>query len=163
MSDAAVVALHGDFARGWVLRRDMGDPDWCDFWPDWKRINFWMFRDSLAQLERLILIGYSKGGSEIATLSHYLDNLVGAVLYESPMLKVREPAGSFPIMWIENDRSWYRNTREMADTRVQWRKGRARTTAKGSGYHVKRWPPGHGWDKTLNDSIAEWIGRVNGA
>lgn len=156
-----VIALHGDWMDGKKLRRDMGDPEWCDLYPEWKKGDFWQFVDWLSAFTCVILIGYSRGGSEIATLTHYLNNIAGVVLYESPMLAVNRPRGGFPVMWIQNNKSRYRGTEEMMDTRDQWvRQCKDFTAKQGSGRHIKWFPMGHAWDQSLNVEIAEWIERI---
>jgi len=162
MTTIITAALHGQYATGKMLRRDMGDPTWVDYYVH--KIG----KLTSAELQRLkpplILVGYSLGGSVIADLTHELD-LVGAVLYESPLLNDTIPAGTFPVLWIQNDyRHKTRRKREMDSSLAGWKENHQVTQLTGSGRHIRGvigWPMwGHAWDQTLNDKIAGWLWRI---
>ena len=156
-----VIALHGDFANGRVFRRDTGIEEWE--YPDWEF-------GPIEVYTPIVLVGYSRGGSEVGNLSHGLHDLIaGAVLYESPLLGIDEVAGNFPVLWIENDRGRRsrggRFEREMQATLEAWMAGgRSVDTLWGRGRHVEPtfgWPPcRHGWDRSLNGKILDWISRL---
>ena len=99
---ATVFAIPGGYLSGRDLCRDMGNPDWVDYYLD---------RDHPCELATriesiaegpIVLIGYSIGGSLIGHLSLLLGNIVGAVVYESPLIGVDHVGGNFPVLWIEN-------------------------------------------------------------
>lgn len=163
-----IIALHGQYATGRMLERDMGSPDWVDFYYQPKRMNYHSLSEWVGDLiwqsrEPVVLIGYSLGGSLIANLSHdFTDGIKGAVLYEAPLLD-SEPTGEFPVLWIEN---MYASTPtredEMADSCAAWEKGRETQVLFGEGRHIRwvwGWPMwGHAWDRKLNPLIVDWIG-----
>ncbi|MEM8668753.1 MAG: hypothetical protein AAGG48_14630 [Planctomycetota bacterium] len=166
-----VIALHGDFASGAILRRDTGIDEWE--YPDWKR-GF----DSMEG--NWVAVAYSSGGSRVGHISlsapfFHGSRMFGfaeprcAVLYESPLIGIRAVGGSFPVLWIENDRGartknrW--RAREMQSTLEAWQaNGRRVDVLQGRGRHVQTtwgWPPlRHGWDKKLNPMILKWIEEV---
>ena len=159
MSHTRTFALHGDLASPADLRRDMGDPEWVDAYPDWKR--------GLAPLlleldvhEWINLVGYSSGGSMISALTWRLDNIRCAVLYEAPNLQPIIPGGNFPVLMIWNDRGRVRWP-ESIDTYWDWRVNHPVDVFGGRGRHIAfSWRPPflrHGWDQSLNDRIAAWI------
>lgn len=153
-------ALPGDFASANDLQRDMGDPPWVDAYVDYRS----PFEEDMARQDAVCLVGYSRGGSVIGRLSLTLPNIVGAVLYESPLFGVDEPGGTFPVMIIWNSHSAPRRTIEAWDALQRWRsRGRQVRLLSGRGRHIKPvWRPrtlfvGHGWDVSLNDTIGEWV------
>ena len=155
----SVIALHGDFASGSMLRRDCGIESWA--YPNWKR------KPYLPSEGGYVLVGYSRGGSEIGHLSREWHRAIrAAVLYESPLLGTNRVYGDFPALWIEND--WGRRlrggryAREMQETLETWQLGGRRVDQLiGRGRHVeftRGWPPfRHGWDRSLNRQILDWI------
>lgn len=170
MGKVEVVGFHGDFAAvfgngGDKLRRDAGNPQWLGYCPNWKRHKRRGTTNLLLESLRFapfIGVGFSKGGSFTAELTHYLGNMVGAVLYESPMLTVDAPRCNFPVLWIQNRNSLYKNTREMEDTKRQWAsRASSFTELWGNGRHMRWFPPGHGWDRSLNPLIHSWIKSIS--
>jgi hypothetical protein len=167
-----VVALHGDGGSGELLRRDMGNPSWVDLYPDWKRNSI----DHLRHVDRLIVIGYSSGGSMAGhlTVEHddhgervpAFENIAASVLYESPLIGIDDVGGDFPALMIWNNRGaskrWFRK-REAADTQAAWAKNHPLEVWEGNGRHwefTHDWPPfRHGWDRSLNNRIRDWIKR----
>lgn len=156
----SVIALHGDFATGRILRRDVGVVDWQ--YPDWKR------RVPYLPCEGgYVLVGYSRGGSQIGHLSQEWHRAIrAAVLYESPLLGTDQVYGDFPVLWVENTHGRRsqggRFAREMDDTLAAWMRGGRRVDMLiGNGRHAELtwgWPPmRHGWDRDLNPKILSWI------
>lgn len=139
----------------------MGDPRWVDWYWDYGRDDLSTIRDSQSGV---ILVGYSRGGQIIGELSARLDNVVAAIIYESP--PPRNVGGNFPVLLIWNRRSRKAKSKQAALTERQWRLGGRRVDRlSGKGRHLK-WvrgvpPVGHGWDVTLNPIIEEWIGVCN--
>lgn len=168
-----VIAFHGSilpFMNGAkMLRRDMGDPEFVDHYFQGndveKAIRF------CSQFERVFLIGYSKGGSTIGTLTHYLckTRIAGAVLYESPLLEVSSiptslPSDDFPVWSLWNASSSRKDSREGRDTVYQWERNRSKFTyipgLHGKG-HLQWFPPAHSWDKGINKHIQDWINSTS--
>lgn len=160
------IAFHGDFSSAENFKRDAGIPEWT-YW-DWKDYSIRSISNLLD--EPCVLVGYSRGGALIGQLSNFSENIIGAVLYESPIIPVKEMSndfvsGDFPVLWIENDngRRWQSNRfyREMEDSKLKWSVGRELSWVTGSGRHTKfvwGWPPiGHGWDQGLNVLIKNWL------
>lgn len=165
-----VFAFHGDGARPWHLRDDMGNPTWVDEYPDWMRQNQEQLIAELAAEESVILVGYSSGGGFIAdVLSHRLGNITGAVVYESPVRSGRPPGGEFPVMMI-----WNRGSRKaaskmaceameawVANSRRKWR------LVFGDGGHTRwAWRPrtlfrAHNWDASVSPKAERFIGQPN--
>jgi pimeloyl-ACP methyl ester carboxylesterase len=165
-----VIALHGDFASPEMLKRDMGAPSWVDSYYDGKG-----WRDVDGRIELLIhfirmleqpvtLVGYSRGGSVIARLSHAIPHLIAcAVLYESPVKDSQGCAGKFPVLQIWNDRGSMRRLHRLDDVLESircWSIGRRCEIMVGTGKHMQLTPPAHGWDRSLNNRIEDWI-RAN--
>ena len=171
------IAFHGDFARPEHLQEDAGDPPWVDLYETYDDTNGYRniatagLVKRLKRFEKVILVGYSRGGDLIAWLSHQLQNIVAAVLYESPVLSAR-PTGRFPVMMCWNEESirkpkWWqllKNKRyEIAQNSINlWGHNRNSAELHGRGGHIKRVdrPPlnrGHGWDVGLNQRIGNWI------
>lgn len=155
------LAFHGDsfFLDGpSLLQRDMGDPSWVDWYPDWKN---WTEEDrrDLRSHHSIILIGYSRGGGYISDLTHYLkDRIRCCILYESPVLSQKAPWGLFPTLHIWNNRSRWAKSKGRKWSDLQWGiTGRKQTFLVGKGPHMKWFPLGHGWDRTLNPAIEKWI------
>jgi hypothetical protein len=153
-------AFHGDFASATDLQQDMGDPPWVDAYVDYRSD----FASDIAQQDAACLVGYSRGGSIIGRLSLSLTNIVGAVLYESPLFNVDEPGGDFPVLIIWNRHSRRRRSIEAWDALQRWKaSGRSVTMLEGAGTHIKLVGRpstlflGHGWDVSLNDKIGTWV------
>jgi len=156
-------AFHGDFASASDLQQYMGDPPWVDAYVDYRSD----FAAGIAQQDAACLVGYSRGGAIIGNLSLSLTNIVGAVLYESPLFGVDEPGGTFPVLIIWNGQSRKRRSIEAWDALQRWKSGgRSVTMLEGSGRHTKPvWRPstlfrGHGWDVSLNDQIGRWVANL---
>jgi len=153
------VALHGDFSSGKALSRDMGSLQ-ADYYPDWKKDKD-RITETLCYLDEVDLIGYSSGGSYISYLTHHLNNIRKAVLYEAPNLEPEIPDGNFPVLIIWNDESHKSKTREAQQTLLEWQVNHTVTTMTGMGRHIKfvPYPPfiGHGWDTLLNPYIRDWL------
>jgi hypothetical protein len=162
------IAFHGDFSSAENFKRDTGIPEWT-YW-DWTKYSLRSISNLLD--EPCVLVGYSRGGALIGQLSNFNDNIVGAVLYESPIIPVKELSrdyvgGDFPILWIENmnGRRWRRKRfyDEMEDSKQKWSFDREVIEVIGMGRHTKfvwGWPPiGHGWDQELNVLIRNWVSR----
>ena len=175
-----VIALHGDFAQPGHLEQDAGYPMFID-----EYVTYYNRRKSdermaaelapaLAIYKRLILVGYSRGGSIIGHLTHKLTNIAGAVLYESPLFGIDRVAGSFPALLIWNSNGAFHGKRpgakrhqEALATIEAWvAGGRNVTHMVGQGKHTKwvhrpstLWV-GHGWDTKLNPAIGQWVSRV---
>ena len=147
-----VVAFHGDFASPAMLRRDMG-VDWVDHYWDYRRDSI----DVLSQPRGLVLVAYSRGGSWVGKLANQLDNIRAAILYEAPLLDASHPAGDFPVLMIWNRFSLRRFTRQARRTKAEWSQQHSVSELQGRGFHIKFWPPGHGWDQQLNPQIQAWI------
>lgn len=160
-----VFALHGGYLGPEDLRRDMGDPRWVDHYLDGHDPVFCesQIRQWIIPGEKIVLLGYSFGGSVIGHLSQRFQNTIrSAVLYESPLIGTNTTGGKFPVLWIRN---MYLATRfreaEFDWTRSAWQRTHRMTYRFGSGKHVKPrwgWPPfGHAWDRSLNSFIENWI------
>lgn len=173
---AIVIALHGAFGNGRMLQEDCGDPSWIDYYHDYHSLGELI--QFTSRFSAVIVVGFSLGGSRIGSLTHYAKNIVGAVLYESPLLRtdtVGTASGNFPAMIIRNDQGkWMESSRDAAeweDTVRQWNAtGRPVEYLEGHGRHTKRvprsWFPwwsrlGHGWDVSLNDQIGHFISRID--
>lgn len=156
-----VVAFHGDFASGRILKRDMGNPVWVNRYHD--GLDLYKASKSLISRTDNVLIGYSRGGSLIGHLSICQDiRIKAAVLYESPLIGIDEVGGTFPVLWIKNAyrrKGWRK--KEMDDTEKLWRATHSVDTLVGQGSHVRftmGCPPiGHAWDQQLNPAIEHWI------
>lgn len=155
-----VIALHGDFSNAAILKRDIAISHWK--YCNWKRDWFIGSKDL-----PLIFAGYSNGGNHISYISHTLPYLKAAILYESPILPARrqiEPAGKFPVLWIENNQGRGKKNRRtkkiMKRSKELWAKNHPMTTLEGIGRHVKTNPLGHGWDQNLNPQILDWINQL---
>ncbi len=147
-----VVAFHGDFATPSMLRRDMG-VDWVDRYWDYKCDEV----DSLRGYEDLVLVAYSRGGATVGKLANTLNNIRAAVLYEAPLLDAKNPAGEFPVLLIWNSLSLRRFTSEAFRSHSEWALKHPVTQLRGRGFHIRLWPPGHGWDRKLNGEIRKWL------
>jgi len=162
---ATVFAIPGGHLSGRDLRRDMGDPDWVDHYLD--RAHPW---DLAVKIESItdgpiVLIGYSVGGSLIGHMSLLLGNIVGVVVYESPLIGVERVGGDFPVLWIENDyKSTWRREAESLEAFLKWFESHSTEVMVGEGRHVRLrfgWPPfGHAWDVRLNTRIAGFVREV---
>lgn len=168
-----VAAFHGDFAQPQDLRDDAGNPDWIDEYPSYERITgrtYPYLVSGMAELrsrERLVLVGYSRGGDVVAWLSTQLTNIVGAILYESPVLSVHQPGGNFPAALVWNRYSRKSHSVAAEDACYAWGMGgRHRTLIWGDGKHTRRiWRPrtlfrAHGWDVELNPLLANWVAHL---
>ena len=159
INNTYLIALHGDFASGDILKRDMAHLSrWIDEFPDWQMDNTWL-TDYIDK--NICLLGYSRGGAEIANLS-YLDNLKGAVIYEGPNFRHYYPQGNFPILL-----GWNSLSRPLRDklrdwTFESWSRHHLVTTFQGRGFHIRRCrgcrpPLGHNWDAAINPDIYHWM------
>ena len=168
----SVVAFHGDFANGEMLREDMGDPDWVDWYVDHQGRGRRDLPDEeiIEELPSgpLVCVGYSDGGDTVARLSTLIpERFVAAVVYEAPVVSVPAPGGDFPVLSLWNYGSRKAQS-ELADEAVRkWAYGRRDFSIHfGKGRHTKwvwRNPwwlgrrLGHGWDLELNPYIHRWI------
>lgn len=166
----ATVAFHGQYASPEILQRDMGDPDWVDWYAQvpYDTTSREFLADMLWDYDRLILIGYSLGGSLIGHLTAEIptSKIVGAVLYESPLLNTDHVYGSFPVLWIRNKyKTTPRREQEFETTLDTWAEQHSIDRMFGTGRHMKfvwDWPPiAHAWDQSLNPYIAQWIKTVS--
>jgi len=168
MNQFEVVALPGGYLKGRHLQEDMGNPDWVHRYLDGHTAKEVLPKIPLDK--PLVLVGYSIGGSVIGDLSTMGFDIVGAVLYESPLLDVDYPGGNFPVLWIENKvERWAKGEIEFHLALQAWeltRPGKVTKLYGGFDAHWKwkrRWPPiAHAWDRRLNVFIKGWIeGLVN--
>lgn len=154
-----VIAFHGHPGSADLLRRDMGDPEWVDVFFEGHDL------DEAVELvnseDKVILVGYSFGGDLIACMTCHCRNIVGAVLYESPLLKPVIPKGNFPVCMIWNRfgrQSWPASVRS---SQAWCKQGRPFVDLEGRGGHVRftwRWPfLGHAWDQRLNSEIERFV------
>lgn len=170
-SSTLVIAFHGkpfpwakDLDLSKILERDMGYPSFVDlYFPGFDLT-------SAARLCRkadfVYLIGYSYGGAMIAGLTHRLGNIVGATVYESPVLEdeglvpalpTAGDANDFPVMQIWNRK--IRRPNQANRSKHCWAFNRSnnemvQTDAKG---HFRWFPPAHNWDTGVNAHIARHI------
>lgn len=164
-----VYAFHGDGARPSHLREDMGNPSWVSDYVDWKRQDTVEVAYDLSMQEAVVLVGYSSGGGFIADiLSHLLDNIAGAILYESPVGQPFPPGGDFPALLLWNQGSWRATSRKADKARKAWRMGGRKVVEPspenwGSGGH-SRWIRrprtlcrAHNWDQSLSAMVERWI------
>lgn len=165
------IAIHGDFATPEMLAQDMGDmSDEVDLFHHFNYKRPIQFSHQLDQLCRtikekgeVVLIGYSHGGSIIADVTEYLAReIVGAVLYESPVLRSDYIYGTFPALMIWNDNGASKGIRSNQADRSKrlWKKNRLVTELEGSGGHMKTNPIGHCWDQSLNGKIRDWLSGI---
>lgn len=161
-----IVAFHGMPGNGQLLARDIDIQNWL--YPNWKLIAINRLVTFLQEYDQLILVGYSAGVSLIARLTHFktlLPRIKGAILYEGTVLR-KEPLGTFPITWIENDqgvRTWSKRRERKMDKGLElWSKSRRLIYREGKGTHIRTNPIGHGWDQTLNPSIKQDINFMLG-
>jgi len=68
------VALHGDFSTPARFRKDTGNPAFLNYYLAYKGLETVQIANKLRHYKDLNLIGYSRGGSIIADLTHYLTN-----------------------------------------------------------------------------------------
>lgn len=163
-----IIALHGDFASAEMLKRDMGSlsPMVDLFWDanGWRRTDREI--DRLEAYIRMIpsppiLMGYSRGGSVIAALSERVE-LRAAVVYESPVLDSEGAGGAFPVLMCWND-CGVMSGKRAGQARISqqiWKASHPVTEIWGVGRHVKTRPVGHGWDVGLNETIRDWLSRM---
>lgn len=160
---ALVVALHGDFASGDLLRRDMGDPSWVNRFPTWRSRS----DIELPAGEPTVLIGYSSGADMVRRLlaeSVFSGrrNVVAAIGYE-PLTTEPLPVTSVPLLVIGNRLGRWRWTPAGRLYRQRWIDAGA-AVMTGRGTHVRAtfaWPPvAHAWDQSLNEAIRSWILEV---
>ncbi len=163
-----IIALHGDFAKAEMLKRDMGNlSPIVDHFSDangWRRTN-----REIDRLEAYIrtldqpptLIGYSRGGSVVAALSERVE-LRAAVVYESPVLDSEGVGGAFPVLMCWNDCGVMVGKRAGQARIAQqiWKASHPVTEIWGTGRHVRTRPVGHGWDCNINGGICEWLDSV---
>lgn len=150
-----------------MLERDVGNLRWSIdlFFDARKWLNFDKhFARLLAIIRKLsqppIVLGYSRGGSAIAKLSKLVE-LKAAVLYESPVIDSKGVGGSFPVLMIWNDAGAATGPRagQAEHSKATWKATHPVDELTGKGEHMKRRPPGHGWDCELNDQIRDWLIR----
>lgn len=165
-----IIALHGDLATADMLRRDMGNPAWVNHYYNaggWRNIDAKI--ELLTHFIRLLeepvaLVGYSRGGSVIARLSHTIPHLIKcAVVYESPVKDSDGCGGNFPVLSIWNDRGAIRRLHRIDEVLHSincWSIGRRCEIMVGSGKHFTLNPPAHSWDRSLNNRIEDWIKDV---
>lgn len=157
------IALHGDGGTGTMLSNDMGNPDWVDRFPNYHP-------DSLVVVENLIidrgpvnLIGFSRGGSEIAKLTtnpNILPHIKSAVLYESPVRDSSYVGGTFPVLMIWNTKgALLHRTRTAIESMRLWQLNHNVTLLIGQGRHIQTNPLGHDWDESLNPIIKAWLAK----
>lgn len=172
-----VFAIHGDFGAN-RLRRDMGDPDFVDYYLNWsrkdKRSNFNELKNIISSPKfetPFVFIGYSYGGEVINQLmNRYFirKNTVGIIQYESPLFsvpptKLMKHIGVMQIWNNYTPRSRVR-ARNKQVSKYFWLNRSGLSVFKITGYtkgHVKfyKTPPfiGHGWDTSINPIIKTWL------
>jgi hypothetical protein len=169
-----VVAYHGDFASGKILKRDSCGPWWVDWWPNWKRNRR---AQELPTDRPVALLAFSGGGDLTARQVGIYPNVVAVVNYECPNRRDIVPRGKCPVLaaWNRNgrgiaggspeDRIYW--TAEAKTTMEQWAAGHPLQLAFGNGGHVRRargWPPlGHDWDTELNPTFFAFIQQAYAA
>lgn len=158
------------------LPRDMGLPRWVDEYYRWDGLTKAI--EHVRSFDRVAIAGYSLGGARIASLSHYCENIVLAIPYESPLSAPRYEivndyvSGLFPCIFcwnldgVQNIRS---RRDEFRRSMAAWKdNGREFTPLIGRGRHTKwvwqnEWPyiyRGHNWDTRLNGKIGEIIDKL---
>lgn len=157
------IAFHGDFATPVMLAEDIGQGVPIDLWADTTRLTPYRLLD---RFRSVALVGYSRGGALIADLSVECDNIRCAVLYESPLGMYGRVGGSFPVMIIWNDRGRYERRKAQQMEEAWQANGRSVTHLWGRGRHIRidrsMSPPiRHGWDRSLNPQIAEFLRTHN--
>jgi hypothetical protein len=167
------IAFHGDYANGEILKRDMGDPPWVDkYFHKWDIEEVKEYSKDFLNIK---MVGFSRGGSFIAHLSHYISNIRCVVLYESPVIKhkkqsINHIAGDFPALIIWNNKGFIfkrgrKNWAAGKKMEIMWAEnGRPVDHFDGEGGHMRlvwnSWPPvGHDWDVNLNNKIGKWIDK----
>lgn len=138
----------------------MGNPSWADIY--FQGHDMESAKSICSAFGSVVLVGYSFGGSLIGHLSHVLTNITAAILYESPLLEIEKPAGTFPVLWIQNDYWTFQfRQREFDETLAAWKQSHHVAEMTGRGRHARLawgWPPvGHAWDQRLNKAIGAWI------
>lgn len=133
--NVGVIAFHGQTLKlvngAKRLREDMGDPAWVDHF--FRGHNLLKAIMKCREYDNVYLIGYSKGGELIATLTHHITNIIGACIYEA---KVNQPPliknghGDFPVLQYWNSQSG----------RAHWTAGRRSTElwSRGRTLHRQR-------------------------
>lgn len=155
-----VIALHGDWASGERLRKDMEDPDWVDLYLDWQYQNVIHCISDCP--EDVILVGYSRGACMISDLAElFPDKIKAAIVYEGlpfEHIKTNEPiSGTFPVMFVVNMYSRKRKIIERRQAIRLWEEHHPVEYQIGSGVHWKFFPLGHNWDTKLNPRFGEFI------
>jgi hypothetical protein len=159
-NEVATIAFHGDGATPEMLREDIGEGLHVDYFVDkYHAASF------CREFPEVNLVGYSRGGGVIADLSCILPNIRSAVLYESPLGAYNKAMGSFPALIIWNKRgrkskAIYRSAVERMED--AWVIGRHVDFLEGTGRHIRvdrsmRPRLRHGWDRSLNPKISQWI------
>lgn len=164
------IALHGDYATPEMLKRDMGDPTWVDEYFDGRGWRYYgKSLDKLIQLvnQPTILVGYSRGCAAICDIantplvSHWIE---AAVIYEGPVTD-SNCGGDFPVLQVWNNRGALKRLGRIDDC-IQsmqcWSATHQTTLMIGSGMHMRLKPPGHDWDRSLNNCIEDWINKQIG-
>lgn len=162
------IALHGDYGTPEMFRADMGDPTWVDEYFDGKGWRYYgKSLDKLVETIKspTILVGYSRGCAVIAELtripmvSHWIR---AAVIYEGPV-NVPSCPGTFPVLQIWNNRGALKRPMRIDDCIYSmqcWSSGHPTTLMIGNGKHMQLNPPGHDWDRSLNNRIEDWISAI---
>jgi pimeloyl-ACP methyl ester carboxylesterase len=155
-----VIAFHGQGGSGQWLREDC-----CEFY----LIDYYFDGFNVAeairfcdQFDRLILVGYSRGGQLAAKVAIVLkDKMAGIMLYESKPLKgFGKVTGDYPALIVWNDQG-RGDSAAGRRTDSQWSTHPFQRRIA-SGKHLKRVPGrrpavGHGWDCASNEMFAKII------
>lgn len=157
-----LIALHGDFADGSILERDMTHLSaFVDEFPNWQDEGHdkWI---SKYKAYNICLLGYSRGGSEIVSLANELTNIKGAIVYEGPNFTSTYPRGRFPIRlgWNKLSRPLRNPLRKW--TTESWLRYHTVIPFEGRGLHIRRVPGGdppigHNWDMITNPEHYTWM------
>lgn len=163
-----VVAFHGSPGTPSMFCADMGDfARQVDEFPKWQGVT--QAFDHLLRKHQVILIGFSKGGERATQLANLLPNVVGVVLYESPLPRVtmscdpEQPVtATCPalLLWNRNGRQNWDRCYELSKAWANRAEGDT-TTLYGQGRHTRwewKWPPlRHNWDQQLNFKIGVFL------
>lgn len=167
LRDIKVIAIHGDFARGTTLKRDMGDPEWVDYYPNIRCRRYVDLENFIIKINKPhILIGYSSGADHIAKYinARYvctsLPKTMGVIVYE-PMCTVDDIYCECPSIQIWNDKGYLHNRKAKAAklSSETWSRASA-LFMEGKGRHFFRsnYPFfGHCWDQSLNPTLERFV------
>lgn len=149
-----ILALHGDFANGSMIRRDIGHISLELITPDWKRQPLSQL-SKYSTLPNLVLAGYSKGAIVLPKLLQYLPNVIGIIAYEGPATCTHCQC-TLPVIWITNSQGVAhrprRRKKQMTKARSTWSNI---TPLQGIGRHIRTRPLGHNWNTSLNPKIVK--------